>query len=94
MKRVLFLFLLCHGPAFSQPINISFKNFNSENGLPENVIRCVIQDKDGFVWATTEGGLVRFDGYNFEIFRKNERPGSLSWDHTRDIALETITGFL
>jgi len=36
----------------------------------------VIQDRDGFLWFTTTGGLIRFDGY--EQFAFTEGPDSLS----------------
>lgn len=45
--------------------NYYFRHFTDENGLPQNSIRCLAPDKDGFLWIGTEKGLVRFDGNRF-----------------------------
>ena len=36
--------------------------------LPQNSIKSIVPDKYGFIWMTTENGLVRYDGKNFAIF--------------------------
>ncbi len=42
-----------------------------EQGLSNNAVTCIYQDKQGFMWFGTFDGLNRFDGYNFMSFRKN-----------------------
>ncbi|MGK4567234.1 two-component regulator propeller domain-containing protein [Flavobacterium sp. 3HN19-14] len=36
--------------------------------LPQNSIKSIAPDKYGFIWMSTENGLVRYDGKDFEIF--------------------------
>ncbi|HLO81489.1 MAG TPA: two-component regulator propeller domain-containing protein [Chitinophagaceae bacterium] len=43
-------------------------SYTTEQGLSENVVYSVIQDKEGFIWAGTHYGLNRFDGYNWKNF--------------------------
>jgi signal transduction histidine kinase/ligand-binding sensor domain-containing protein len=45
-----------------------------ENGLPQNTVQALAQTNDGFVWAGTEVGLVRFDGNSFTVFDRNSSP--------------------
>ncbi len=45
--------------------------YNYENGLPSNLVKMIAQDKNGFMWIGTDGGLVRFDGQNFKNFNQN-----------------------
>jgi signal transduction histidine kinase/ligand-binding sensor domain-containing protein/DNA-binding response OmpR family regulator len=51
-----------------QGVNLRFKHYMVEDGLSSNTVRCVLQDKNGFIWIGTEGGLNRFDGVNFRNF--------------------------
>ena len=37
----------------------------TSNDLSSSLIRCIIQDKYGFIWVGTNFGLNRFDGYKF-----------------------------
>ena len=39
-------------------------------GLSSNNQRCIIQDKEGFIWIGTGDGLNRFDGRTFKVYRK------------------------
>jgi len=48
---------------------IQFRNLTMEDGLSNNKVNTVIQDKTGFIWFGTEDGLDCYDGYNFKIFR-------------------------
>ncbi len=44
---------------------------NFENGLSNNNVVSIAQDKDGFLWFSTKDGLNRFDGNKFKIFKHN-----------------------
>lgn len=46
-------------------------------GLPDNVINAIRQTSDGYLWVSTAGGLVRFDGVRFRVFDRRE-PGLAS----------------
>ncbi len=42
--------------------------WQSEDGLPHQVINALLQDHDGYIWLATETALVRFDGVEFTEF--------------------------
>lgn len=48
--------------------------FSIEAGLPSNVAQALCQTRDGYIWVGTEGGLARFDGVRFRVFRAKEVP--------------------
>jgi ligand-binding sensor domain-containing protein/signal transduction histidine kinase len=50
------------------------KIYTSDDGLPQNRSRALVQTKDGFLWIGTQDGLARFDGATFEIFNKDNTP--------------------
>lgn len=39
----------------------SFSTFNSYHGLPNDVVYQIVDDNEGFLWLSTNSGLVRFD---------------------------------
>lgn len=39
------------------------------NGLPQSFISGLVQDGQGFIWIGTRGGLARYDGHAFRIFK-------------------------
>ena len=43
-------------------------------GLPQNSVYDVVQTRDGYLWAATQGGLVRFDGVRFTVFSTRTEP--------------------
>ena len=49
-------------------IKLNARHYTMADGLPSNTIRCIHQDKQGFIWIGTSNGLCRYDGYNFNIF--------------------------
>ncbi len=65
----------------------TLRSYTIENGLPDNGINKIYQDRQGFIWVATQDGLVRFDGYDFLTYRREadaEQPGLLGND-IRDI---------
>ncbi|WP_114822616.1 two-component regulator propeller domain-containing protein [Chryseobacterium sp. KLBC 52] len=74
-KAFIFLLLfqaqLCYG---QQAASVWY---DTDNGLPQNSVKDIIKDKYGFIWLSTENGLVRYDGYNFVTYNhlnlKNNR---------------------
>ena len=53
---------------YSQPSK--FIKYSNQIGLSSNNQRCIIQDKEGFIWIGTGDGLNRFDGRTFKVYRK------------------------
>jgi signal transduction histidine kinase/ligand-binding sensor domain-containing protein len=58
--------------------------WQSEDGLPGNVVRSVVQSADGWLWVATAEGVVRFDGLRFtslgpaaEVSLARRRPRTL-----------------
>lgn len=83
MKAVLviLLFLVQHQ---LQPRVTTTLNANS--GLSNNIIHCVFQDSDGFIWIGTDSGLNRFDGYEVvTYFNQTADSSSLSSNTIRSI---------
>ena len=44
------------------------REWRTDEGLPDNDVTGVAQSADGYLWVSTLGGLVRFDGKRFEEF--------------------------
>ncbi|MEP1032314.1 histidine kinase [Ekhidna sp.] len=67
MKSLVYiLFLLNSLHIFPQKTSII--NYTVDDGLPTNMVYCVEQDDDGFIWFGTDSGLVRYDGYEFTTY--------------------------
>ncbi|MFT5142803.1 MAG: signal transduction histidine kinase/ligand-binding sensor domain-containing protein [Rhodothermales bacterium] len=45
--------------------------WTTEDGLPLTAVDLVTQTRDGYLWLGTQEGLVRFDGYDFDVFDKS-----------------------
>lgn len=51
------------------------KTFTTENGLPSNDIYQLLSDRNGYLWIATDGGLCKYDGYNFKTYYNEEQVG-------------------
>lgn len=61
----LIVLIIFNSQLFSQ--THSFRHFTTEDGLPSSEVHDVVQDDNGYMWFATDRGLVRFDGYDFEV---------------------------
>jgi ligand-binding sensor domain-containing protein len=44
----------------------AFRHYQQAQGLGNLSVNCLLQDREGFVWACTDNGLYRYDGVTFE----------------------------
>ncbi|WP_426662396.1 ATP-binding protein [Rhodanobacter aciditrophus] len=55
-----------------------FRRYGVSDGLPSSNVYAVVQDHDGAIWFGTKGGIARYDGVHFKVFRHVANdPGSL-----------------
>jgi len=50
------------------------RSWQTQDGLPQNTVQALAQTPDGYLWAGTFEGLVRFDGVNFTVFDTGNTP--------------------
>jgi ligand-binding sensor domain-containing protein len=70
-NTILIICLGLIGSTNSYAQSITFNHLTVEDGLSNNKVNTITQDKTGFIWFGTEDGLSRFDGYNFKLYRHN-----------------------
>ena len=54
-----------------KPLN-NFIKLSEEDGLTTKTIYNIIQDRDGFLWLSSDAGVYRYDGMRFEHFTVND----------------------
>jgi len=52
----------------------NYDRWTTENGLPTNSLLHIYQSSDGYLWLSSYGGIIRFDGNRFTIFNKKNIP--------------------
>jgi signal transduction histidine kinase/ligand-binding sensor domain-containing protein len=75
-----------------------FQRLTTDDGLSDNAVNCVLQDRAGFLWIGTEKGLDRFDGQRvdavadapFAITALAEDAQGVLWAATRNNGLLRI----
>src|ERR1039457_474580 len=56
------------------PVSYHVARYTTEQGLPQNTIRALLQTRDGYLWIGTLAGLARFDGVAFDVFNAGNTP--------------------
>jgi len=46
-----------------------FRRYTTADGLPSTNVYAVVQGRSGAIWFGTKGGIARFDGVRFQVFR-------------------------
>ena len=76
----------------------NFKNYNTEQGLPQSQVLCVYQDHKGYLWfGTNSGGAGKFDGNKFTSISDNDGlinnvVFSITQNHKKELLFGTSKG--
>lgn len=63
---------------------VSFKRVQIPDDVPAHLISGLAQDRDGFLWIGTQGGLVRYDGSSFRVHKADPHdPRTLGGSYVR-----------
>ncbi|WDF67020.1 two-component regulator propeller domain-containing protein [Sphingobacterium oryzagri] len=69
--------------AFCQ--NYEVQKLGVEQGLSNNYVVSITQDRSGYLWFATESGLNRFDGRKFTVFKKKADQSGISGNNLNRI---------
>ena len=90
---VLAILLLVEAVPAREPVSetpVHFSNFSVRDGLSNNRICAVKQDKGGFLWVGTNYGLNRYDGSSFKHYINDPyNPGSISGNYVWDVFIDS-----
>lgn len=95
MKKILYLLvgLLCAVSVKAQP-DCFFTHYSSEDGLSQNTVMSILQDRKGNMWFATWDGINKFNGYSFKTY-KARLDNRIVLSHNRvDYLAEDKYGFL
>jgi ligand-binding sensor domain-containing protein/signal transduction histidine kinase len=53
------------------PRSLRFEHLGLEQGLAQETVKTILQDRAGFMWFGTQGGLNRYDGYRMRVYRSD-----------------------
>jgi signal transduction histidine kinase/ligand-binding sensor domain-containing protein len=67
---VVALGMLTTATASAQTLN--FRQYTGADGLPQSQVMAIHQDRQGYIWFATYGGLSRFDGSEIRTYTKDD----------------------
>jgi len=72
------------------PGNLRFTHLSVADGLSNADVRAIAQDHQGFMWfGTWLGGLNRYDGYTFKVYKHDDQDGhSLATDTVQKLYVD------
>ncbi len=87
-SAVLLLALLASVAQASPPRSdlVSFQRVAVPDEVPAHLCTALTQDRQGFLWIGTQGGLVRYDGYQFRVYKSDPHdPRTLGGSYVRSL---------
>lgn len=73
MKRKLLLLLCLTSTVLLSTLAQTGKHFDADKQMSSSFTTQVYQDRDGFIWVATRNGLNKYDGYQFQILKKEQK---------------------
>ncbi len=72
--------------------SLTFDHLTIDEGLSNNTIYAILEDRDGFLWFGSRDGLNRYDGYEFEIYKADPQDSTGLQHNTIQCLLEDKAG--
>ncbi len=84
----------CHILIYASEGDFKFDRISTEDGLSQSTVFCITQDSKGFIWIGTQGGLNKYDGYNFTVYKYNPFDSTSLSDNWVQAIVEDTSGNL
>ncbi|WP_345953992.1 two-component regulator propeller domain-containing protein [Mucilaginibacter sp. PAMB04168] len=69
LKCIIYFLVCCIQTSYAQ--SVKFDRLSIEDGLSQNSVLAVCEDKDGFIWLGTRDGLNKYNSYDFKIYKSH-----------------------
>lgn len=67
------------------------RRFGAAEGMPSRMVLALAEDRQGHIWAATDGGLVRYDGDTLRVWEHDpEQPGSLPGNEIETLLVDPL----
>ena len=71
--------------------NTVFEHLGQHDGLPHAIATGVSEDAEGYLWAGTQDGVARWDGYRFRVYpARPDDPHGLPVSYVRSLARDSL----
>jgi len=77
---------------YAQKLSLNTTSVNSNSGLSQNSIQCILKDRYGFMWFGTQDGLNKYDGFKFTIYKNSKTDASSIPSNMVDAICEDASG--
>lgn len=98
MKNLLYTVVGCLLCLWALPVSghsdCLFTHYSSEDGLSQNTIMSILQDKKGNMWFSTWDGINKFDGYSFKTYKARPNNRIALTNNRVDYMYEDEYGFI
>lgn len=88
-KRIYVFILLLVFVWSARSQSIFSTTYNMDNGLANNRVNTIAQDKDGFMWFGTDDGLCRFDGIKFKTYVLSDQLGENASSYINHLMIDS-----
>ncbi len=85
-------FLIIHSGLIAQPDYLNKEYIQVKDGLSDNRVSNIYQDKKGFLWIGTQKGVNKYDGYSFTKYYSKPLDDSSLTDNDISCIKEDING--
>lgn len=74
---------------YAMPVNLQFHQIGKAQGLPQETVTAIAQDRDGYLWIGTQTGLARYDGYTFYVYNnESDNASSLADNYVQSLLVD------
>ncbi len=71
-------------------VKINFKNIDNKQGLSQNGVLAIFQDREGYMWLGTHYGLNRYDGFKFKTYYRGDSYNDLCGNTIQSIIQDSV----